>query len=300
MIKKTLITLFILILINAFIRTFSENLKPVAHEFWQENQINAQRYIYSRKHYETIIVGTSLGSKIQEDKLNNAYNLSMIGKTPFEGLELIKKKGVYPKYLLVELNMLNYAPENDLSKYAFNPIVYYLRKYLHIMKDGEGLIDFSVDRIEKDLIPDSCYNLVLYDKGIFHYSVRPLTMPRDSAKLINSNLSRFNPYSQEILNRMTKNLNPYMEVFKTNGTQVIFYQTPFDKYLCNTPDIMSIRETLKHHYPYPDYLYIPLVDCSDDYKTFDGSHLNEEGGLNYSLFLKQQLDSFSDNEKRYN
>ena len=68
---------------------------------WQDNVNKAQQYVYEKSR-DTVMVGTSLSSRIIADSIPMVTSLSFGGCSVEDGLMIILYKGYTPKFILIE------------------------------------------------------------------------------------------------------------------------------------------------------------------------------------------------------
>ncbi len=292
MVKKTLVCFVVLFALNAIFWSVKREMRPVAHEFWQANEIIAQQYIYDDIIPENVIVGSSIGSKIIDDSLSATYNMSFVGQSPHDGLEVITKSERFPKRVFIEKNTLTGQSNKRFIEMLFNPFMFQTRKTISAMQDGKGFFDQSISYIENGISGDRMPQTPMYDKGIHRYNVSPLNLPADLNEFMQINEWRNTPYSEHLITRTINALKYYIDILDRNGVEVIFYEMPYEKYICYPLNDQEMTEAIKIHFPADKYRHMPNVNCGDEYSTFDGIHLDTKGAINYTLFFRTQMENY--------
>ena len=292
MIKKTFFCFIALLTIYSLLWQFGkDSMAPVAHEFWQENSIKAQNYIYAEEDFENVIVGSSIAAKLVADSIPGSYNLAMVGQSAHDGLAILVKKGKYPKRVFIETNTFNHNPDNRLINSIHNPLLYNIQKLLISARDGHGPIDILIHELNKKIIGENVSDIVLYDKGMYRYSIKQLDFPADSVSFVENNAWRNVPYSGALITELSQKAREYIDILRSHNTEVIFFEMPYNEYICDNVILHNLRQAITEAAPAEDYIFLPNVLCGDQYSTFDGIHLDRKGGENYTRYLKHQIDS---------
>jgi len=255
--------------------------------FWQDNQVKAQDYLYTDEcdHAENVIVGSSMSFRIPADSLHNFCNLSFLGENYIKGLELLEKKGNFPKRIFIETNFP--AGKTDKGLFydvLYNPILYPLRTYLPALRDGKQPLLLTSSKIEQYLV-DNTIKEEERDKysAIFKRMVEPTP-----------GIGLFQGFEQEAspedMNKQLSDLDELLEKMKSHNSEIIFFEMPVYKTLYNSPRLTSIRKAFEVHYPPDQYIYLPRPRYNE-YQTLDGLHLGKTEAIQFANKFKMQVDS---------
>ncbi len=285
MIKKALIGSLILLFTYALVRDVYKPNITIPQAQWQDNQIAAQSYLYNNTdNIENIIVGSSMAFWIHTDSLNNFYNLAFGGESPKEGLNVIKRKGVYPKRVFIEINLIVRENETDFYDILYNPIMYPLRKKTTIFRDGKQPLTLATalleSRVLRPIIPSNIpfFNIKRKEAVKTIKIDEPINNKKRSSHFSDNN------------NQVIELLKEYIDDLKEHGTEVIFFEMPSESIDCNSKKEPQYRTTAKTLFPPEEYIYIPNPECGS-YKTSDGIHLRGDEALRYTRYFRRQVDS---------
>lgn len=292
MIKKTLLYFGLLFaLYFLFCKIYTPSYIS-SQGFWQDNQIKAQDYLYSNTDsIENIIVGTSMSFRLQDDSLKNFYNLGLLGQGYIDGLEVITKKGVYPKRVFIETNFATTLDKSGLFyEILYNPILEPLRKHLPPLRDGRQPFLIAGSALEnlavKQLIVPSERDKYA---AIFKSFVEPSSTSgryQDFGK----------PLKKEYKEKVVSELKAYVKLLEEHDTEIIFFEMPIHKALYNSPKLVSTREAFEEAFPSAQYIYLPRPTYNE-YETLDGLHLSKKEAELYTLQFRAQIDSLINTRK---
>lgn len=254
MIKRTLIYAFVLfILYNLILYIWNPRfISPQG--FWQDNQVKAQNYLYTKEcdNAENVIVGSSMSFRIPEDSLSNTCNLAFLGENYIKGLELLEKKNIYPKRIFIETNFpAGKTKEGLFYDVLYNPVLYPLRTYLPALRDGKQPFLITSSKIEEFIVNHK----VEEDERdkystIFKRIVEPVP-----------GIGLFQGFEHEVsadeIKTQLADLDTFVNKMKAHNTEIIFFEMPVYKTLYNCPRIESIRRAFQEHYPPDKYIYLP-------------------------------------------
>ena len=79
---------------------------------------------------------------------------------------------------------------------------------------------------------------------------------------------------------------------KKRGINIIFFEMPINKYLCNLLLPETIRDAFKRRFNPEKYTYLKSADCAN-FNTSDGFHLNKQESQVYTGFFKKEASHLS-------
>ncbi len=131
MIKKTFLIFICLLGAYAWL-AYSIKWKSKSLTQWEHNERLISNFIYStpKANYNTIIVGTSLSFRMtteQNPYADSVYNLALGGQSLFDGLEVLKQTGYFPKTILIETNVLSRLHRKNYAQSFFIPGVHHIK-----------------------------------------------------------------------------------------------------------------------------------------------------------------------------
>lgn len=289
MIKKTFITFLIIFTLYSIFWILHTPKAIIAQEHWQENQITAQNYLYGDlDSVENLIIGTSLSRALIMDSLPGFFNLSLNGELPFQGLEAMEKKGIYPKRVFIETNRIfSWFNKGLFNEILYSPVLYTLRTPFPILRDGRQPILTAATSVESMFVDRKIFYTALYDRAILYGGRIDMNNEADVRFTFREYMERPNDKQMETTISL---LNHYFEILKRHNTEIIIYEMPISKTLCNTPKMTGTREQMRKYFPPAEYIYLPQPECLD-YKTYDGTHMVRDEAIKYTHLFKTQVDS---------
>lgn len=286
MIKKSIYVCLVLFFINVLVRDVYKPHIILSQSQWQDNQIKAQNYLYTDTiEFENIIVGSSMSKGIIPDSLDclNFCNLAFAGESPREGLELIIKKGIFPKNIFIEINKILKPEDSDFANVLYNPILYPLRKEIPTLRDGKQPLPLLVALAEANIM-----NRLIPERLSFFHNIRVDQEQNNYVRNIKTRI--LSEEEKRIQMKAFSTLQQYIQILKENNVTIIFFEMPSDIVDCNSDLPPDYKDAICKNYPPDKYLYMPNPECNL-YKTGDGVHLMREDMIRYTSYFKTQADS---------
>lgn len=128
-------TIFVFLLLLLGYQSLIWVLPPMGNfqHQWQENQVIAERYLYG-PHQESVIIGTSLATRLDMSQLPNMYKMTFGGLGIFDGLTLILAKDSLPSHVYIETNFLLRKPSRELSSSVQNPVSKQIKRHFSMFR----------------------------------------------------------------------------------------------------------------------------------------------------------------------
>ena len=267
----------------------------------QDNTIKLQNYLYAnQRDFPTVILGSSLAAKLRPQVLPpGVCNLALRGQSVFEGFELLRRTGHVPRLILLEINVLDRQPNSGTIEELFSPALYPLRRWYpglqarhqplnEVLSGGLAALAWlrpaAAQRIQEKL-------------GVSTAATQA-TPPADapgyqppSAAVVAANRAEYGKLpAQPGFTQNMALLEKYLAYFTTHGSQVVFFEMPFDAQACQGVRMAYIRQQLATTSPSSRLRCLPRPDCSA-YRTTDGMHLTDPSAWRYSVVLARQLSA---------
>lgn len=238
---------------------------PVSYD--QYNISKAQQFIYDSTRSAIVLTGSSLSLCFDESsRPENISNLSFIGLSSLTGLELVKKSGVTPQFVIVEVNFIDRPVNKEFIDSLFKP-AWTLRKYVHALRSEWQPISVLISYIEEYVKPKST--------GLSAMDSQPVI----SKELLRVNLEAYRNGKLDIT-QTTNILRQYIRHFEEKGTTVVFLEMPVHSLIYNDDRAVEFRSALFKDFPASKYHWI-LFGAAADNETSDGLHLNAAGVNKY-------------------
>jgi hypothetical protein len=281
MVRKALMVAgVVFVLYTIFISQIKPHWSIVQH-YWQLNEIKAEGYLYNTQQVHTVIVGSSLSSRLMLNQ-PGVYNLSLGGLSALDGLAIVTKHPSSLRTVLVEINIIDREADNNFIADLTNPMLVPAKRTLPSLRSDKQPLAVLSQQLEMRLEP------------IFHQPASPEPLIIDTKETLYDKLwqERANDYAiaptTALLKQQLDRLKRETTSLKRQGIQVVFYETPVDRRLCNYPKARAIRLAFKRYFPPANYHYVATADCAA-YQTRDGVHLTLESAIKYTQFLQKQL-----------
>jgi hypothetical protein len=282
-IKSLCITAFLLLTFEFFLRV-TDIKWDTSQNDKSANIISIQDFVYNYSgrdlEADTVIVGTSVSRKLITDSLGGHFiNLAFNAWSNFDGLELIKLNQKKPACLLIETNYVKSQTLQPEITGSLDPVSYFpgkMFKCLQLRNQPAGLLvgwgkNLMKTRIEK-LKEKKRENSELYNFSI--QMNKKIMMQKTPDSVLKW---RFNV------------LKSLIDGFSRENIGVIFFEVPVDSALSNTTSLLDVRNYFSRYFPKNEFRYIPLPD-SDGYVFSDGVHLSQHSAIEYTMYLKRQLN----------
>lgn len=268
MIKRTLISFLLIFIVYVIFREYIiPNISRA--EVKQLNSIRAQKILYNQDLRDNVIVGTSLTANLPMDSLPNFENLAFGAENVYVGLELLIRRGYFPKRVFIESNFIARTEDTNLLGKISNPILYESKKRFPFLEDGKEpipLIELLVEKSLKKVVPD--YFRVLNQEIKKDDKVNDW-LNNYFMKLYNKALTE----DQE--NEIQKKLDSYISILEEYGSEVVFFEMKMHPRLQELPYFITSRKLLQDEF-ISDRLFMErLIDYP--YNTTDGLHLDYDG-----------------------
>ena len=266
----------------------------VGQHQWQDNCIKAQEYLFHKKKYNNVIIGSSMSTRIQTSTLQESYfNLSFGGLSVYDGFNVLKLSQILPDTLFVEMNILFRMPDenfkmNQKNRFFLNVcknILIFQEKYQPSVYIANYFIEFIGHKII-DPFSGLLFNPVISKLQKIFFVKKITSNNTLIAKLYKSIIDDYNNSKNiEITRQMLPMLFRHIEYFEKSGVKVFFFEMPMYEGLQNSLQMNFVRNSLKKKYlmsknifiiPYPDY---------KDYTTTDGIHLDIVSSKKFSNFF---------------
>ncbi|WP_400193358.1 hypothetical protein [Hymenobacter sp. B81] len=272
----------------------------------QDNQIKMQEFVYARATgYPVVIVGSSLAAKLRPYALPaNTYNLAFRGQSVFEGLEILKRTGQAPKLILVEVDVLDRAPNAATTATLFNPVMHPLRTALPLLRERHqplnqlfGLGFAALERLRpaaaariREKVGAQAATPAPVSAAAFQEAPASAQDAALALKIEQSMRQEFAQLPDAVFTRNIGALRGYVDYFAGRGSRVVFFEMPISAAACQSPRLQYMRRQLQGAFPPARFAYLPQPDCQA-YTTTDGMHLSDASALRYSHELTRQLSS---------
>lgn len=269
------------VLYNLAIFVFKPEITTYQNQ-WQSNLIFAQEYMYSPHTPKSVVLGSSLASRLDKDLLESVgiYNLAFGGGSVQSGLEIIKRSNKIPQILYIETNVLfERDVDSAMLGILFDPLLFRARYYLPALQEKYQPLNIFASFIKRfggktneekrsTKRDEKIYNLTM--EGFLKRYQQPL-----------ANLQNY----QNRLDLFQKQLR----YFENKGVKIIFFTMPIDPLLAKQSRFIEEYTLLIENFSYP---FLPMPKHSE-YETSDGIHLLYESAQRFSEEFLKKIKDFS-------
>ncbi len=277
---------------SIFVSQFAPRWWRASQHQWQDNFIKAQHFLYDNTDsYQSIIIGSSLSSRLIMDSLPKTYNLTLGGQGIVDGLNILSHKSNLPKNIFIEMN-LALRPENKEFTTSLNsPIMFYPRKMIASLREDKqplailGLIQIVTIMKLKSL---GYLNKKNEKKNPDKSSQTNALFP-EMLKLQIAAYSK-SPDEEDLLKSFNL-LTNYVKSMEDRGANIIFFELPVNPQLEKLPYAVAIRDRFYKYFPRSKYKYVSLPDLLEP-ETSDGIHLKPDEALKYTIYFKDESKNF--------
>lgn len=291
MIRKSLLTAFILLLLHALV----VYIYPVSSTQYssQENTIKAQQFIYGGAHKD-IIIGSSLSNRLVMDSLRGISNLSFSGNSIFDGLSILNHSGLTPRTVFIETNIMSRGENVGFTSYVNSPILNPIKRAIPSLRDEFQPIGMVGEFIIRTLGKRPAGTHVAQQ-------AKASEEPRDDAFFKTMLALQAEDYNEVpdtlILQARFEQLAREVHRLEAKGARIIFFEMPVNETVCDLPEPQMIRTFYRKYFPENKYAYIRVPGCAG-YQTTDGAHLADNEAARFTRFFKTNADALLTTRKQ--
>ena len=251
------------------------------------NKIAQENFYFDDTNLKShFIVGSSLSFRLKEENFPKEFcNLALAGSSSPTGLRLIKEKGVIPKFLLVETNIIGRSKGWSKSKTMGRSNTFFSKE--------EILIKNTFEVTQKKNQPVSFF--INYALQLFSLNRKREDgfVSEKAKKLMVENVRKEYEMDIEADTLMPYALESfvnYILYFQSQGTCIVLMEMPISCEVQTSTKAKGMRKLMKKYLPEDDFIYLNQLDCSS-ISTTDGTHLNEKSAKVMIDHILKELDN---------
>jgi hypothetical protein len=291
MIKKTILVFIILFALYSGIVLLNPRMGATQHQ-WQENVVKGEKYIYNTSDsIHSVILGSSLASRIIMDSLPGFYNLAFAGQGILDGLEILKNSNKYPQHIFIETNSILGEKDKGFISTLFSPLSYYPKKYCPSLRNDKHPLALLFPLVQQ-MLHKKVDSKEYETKSV---STDPKEQAQAAAMFSKVLQIEIDFYAQQpdsvYLGKQFAQLKDLLDGLKNKDVHIIFFEMPLNPKLVELPMATGIRKWFYDLFPENEYSYIKVPDCSG-YVTTDGLHLNEKEAVVYTAYFKEAAKKY--------
>ena len=253
---------------------------PLKTNVFYTNDERTEEYIYSKKEFQIVLVGSSLSGAFEGRHLFNQpyFNLYLPYTGCCTGIEIIRLAHKYPKYLFIEVNHFDRGIDSSLIGEIFNsPLSGFKGKVAFLQKKNKFFLNL-IDRIKKPVALKT--NNQAPPQALYKYLLAATQKEWQSLPKANKMQIQFS--------HMTSTL----DYLAGKGTEIVFYEVPMDSSLNSSNLLVYQRRLFEKYALKKGYPYIH-TNQAGIFKTGDGVHMLEKDAERFYLFFKTQIGNIA-------
>ena len=262
-----------------------------AQSGWQENVIKAQEYLWANPPKMGAIVGSSLAARLAPTTLETDFdNLSFSADGPLTGLEIIRRKAIRPRLVLIETNMLLRERNENVIDCAFRPVLSDLRPLALGLRERYQPANFIAGAVGAKLVDWS----LGAGRHIYPRSHVGAPSSTDKTKVIRDKVMTCAKAENEIIperaqiERQIDRMKRCVADLEERGARCAFVEMPIDASLAELAQPSLIRSRMLEAFPESKYIWV-RPEKNRQYVTLDGMHLPVAEADAYALRIRAQL-----------
>jgi hypothetical protein len=249
----------------------------------QINQIKAERYIYSDRDPQVVLIGSSLASEILEKYFDATpvKNIAISGGSSQTGLKLVTLKTQKPEILLVELNStLIRQPEANIIGPIQHPLLNLVKTWLPIFREEYQPVSIFVSYLKNrsgadpDLASTQVVSEDLRDKLI--------------ARVVERSQNHLSLETKQQITEQSQLIKQQLAEIQNQGVRLILFNVPGETKIANTPQKQEEHLLIRSLFPPETFEWLP-EPATADWTTYDGIHLVRPDAKKFADFIIEQL-----------
>jgi hypothetical protein len=257
----------------------------------QNNIVKAQRYVYQDdSDMKMVMVGSSLAANLHVTDIGKGVrSIALGGGSSQTGLEIVKRSNSNPPIVLVEINdTISRKIDRDLVDSLYNPICYWMRQYLPMLREEYRPISVLIHSLKKR----SRHNQKVTKEALDSLEPRTLT-PELSQKSIQTTVDiQSQPLSKKDTEDIQKEAGLIRtqidEINKNSGAKVVLFDIPQESRVDAAIRRKQVRELTKKLFPSDRFEWLPPPPPRE-WRTNDGIHLIRSDARDFAEFLRHKL-----------
>lgn len=256
------------------------------------NRIQAQTYMLAGSQPDTVLLGSSLAYRLSASKLGNgAHSLCFAADSALAGLRLIDARSDFPRRVIIEVNVVDRIPRQDLLDDATSPVLLAARRWLPALRER-----YSPKHLMAGPLRGACGAAVRLKQRVLGSSPQDQStqigkgaVSGEFERLLTSGVKeaqRPDPFA--VLESQLQEMRSQVERLETNGVECFLLWMPMHPDIKNAPRFNHLRSRTEKLFPRAKYIWLQAAD-GQDYPTTDGLHLTSEAADQFADELNRQL-----------
>ena len=257
---------------------------------WQANIIKAEKYIYSEtSNLPIVIVGSSLTNNLSTKYFSSQVtNLGMSGGSAQTGLEIVRRKRIKPRLLLVELNdTIGRKLDNKLVNPLFHPLTSFLKLHFPMFRQEYRPTSVLIQYLENEYKQKNKMNSVRQDeKQVVNSDFRKKMIKQ----LVENRNIELGTQQKQFILEQAESIKAQIADIQKEAVRVILFDIPGEPVVDNTVKQRQIREILRSLFPKNTFEWLP-ESPNRQWVTSDGIHLVQSNAKEYVFQLEKLINT---------
>lgn len=237
-----------LVAVHSTIASLWQRDQPIATSQWGQNLIRTERFLYSSRPEDCVLVGSSMSANLDLRissgiaDLPSIQNLAYAGGGALEGLQVVAQSGLRPKCVLVEANLAYQVPDEEVFADAFHPVWHPIRRWVRNFRHENQPLNMLLTGIRELRDLHAAGNPDVRENAVA--SNRQLTGRPDSVtRLVLKRASRMSQIPQEMIEIGVRTQVQLANTLQARGINVIFFLMPGEEEVRASPYYQRLRQT---------------------------------------------------------
>ena len=223
------------------------------------NAIRLENYTDRATDPDTVIVGSSLGGRMQVRMIPRDWsNIAISGGSPRTGLAVVAAGPRHPKRVLIEINNLDRGGDPATVHQLLGWPQPLLRRIFWFYRSGYMPINLVFSEVESAL-----------NRRRAAHGGDAETPPANFPDLLALQQAS---YAKPPDTAHMADVAGLVRQLRAQGIQVGFFEMPVDRSLVNSPRLTALRRSVKAMFAPKEYCWLS-IDQGDAWHTGDGEHL---------------------------
>lgn len=262
----------------------------------REGFLTAQNFVY-RSHQETnLLLGSSMTMMLSQSILGPGfYKLSFGGGTPLTGLEIIRRSGVKPAVVFIEINNILANQDEELLKDLFGPVAFPLRRGLSSLREEGRPSNYLAGALEATV------------RKMCRWCSRPRAAgpaptgapapekpldPKQFEQLLRiQNEAQEHAPPPELLHSQVNRLAEQVDAVSRQGVACVFVEMPNHPAIARLARPTAIRTAMEERFARTKYRWFPSEPSQ--YATRDGIHLTRVDADRFSKAIVDYVNEMN-------
>ncbi|MBD2305779.1 hypothetical protein H6G17_09675 [Chroococcidiopsis sp. FACHB-1243] len=246
---------------------------------WQANIIKAEKYIYNQSSTPIVLVGSSLANNLPIKYFSNrATNLGMSGGSTQTGLEIVRRKDIKPRLLLVELNdTIGRKLDTKLVNPLFHPLTSFIKIHFPMFRQEYRPTSVLMQYLENEYKQRNARDVERQDEQqVINSDFRKKMIEQ----LVEDRNIELDIQQKQLIIKEAEFIKNQIADIQKEAVRVILFDIPGEPVVDNTTKQKQIRELLKSLFPKNSFEWLPELPAGK-WITSDGIHLVQSNAKEY-------------------